>query len=46
MYQSLVKVEWPILKLELLIIQVLKFGKICHITGNVMFGLWDVSFIK
>jgi hypothetical protein len=39
MYQSSVKVEWPILKLELLIIQVPKFGKICHITENATFGL-------
>jgi hypothetical protein len=39
MYQLLVKMEWQILKLEHLIIQVLKFGKICPIMVNVTFGL-------
>lgn len=43
---KVVLMSWPIRKLGLLIMPVLKFGGISHMIPNQTFGLWAVFYIK
>ncbi len=45
-YPFWARVEWPLLKLEHLITQVPRCGRICRTMENVIFGRWVVWFIR
>ena len=46
MYQKLQNKAYSTLKLALLTMPVLKSGKIIHMIVNLIFGLWDVYYMK